>query len=176
MPEITIPNSTLPVSLGTARTLVHKRMGKPDWIRKSIGRLNETYLNPGIAVQYDDNDAIAKLSVAWFEIDGKCAKFSVQLSGVCLGDPETSYFEKLGPPVIDKPESRIWNLTGYSLVVECWPEDGDEEPWGIYRRGEVRSIEVTTKLPTEEDVQRDIRATFREMFPKGAIRSMRLAI
>lgn len=165
MPEITIPNSTLHVSLGTERALVHKRMGKPDSTSKYLGRLNETYLNPGVAIQYDDDDTIMKISVAWFEIDGKCAKFSGQLNGVSLGDPERSYFEKLGPPDMDERDSHIWHLSGYSLVIEFWPEDGDEEPWGKYKKGEVRSVDVTTKLPTDEDVQRDIRLVFREMFP-----------
>ena len=41
----------------------------------------------------------------------------------------------------------IWRRDSHWLNIETWPEDGDEEPWGPYKSGDVSEIEVSYDVP-----------------------------
>lgn len=145
--------TSLPFFLRSPRAEVHRQLGPPDRTFESLGQQGETFFDVGLAIQYDDNDAVTEIRAFRFhDPQGKTGYFVGSILGVSLGESQESYSAKLMEPDHVKEWSTgtkdlTWAIEDFFLQLEVTTTAMSWEPWGNFVPGDVMSIELTANTP-----------------------------
>ncbi|MDB2687660.1 hypothetical protein N9Y42_10660, partial [Mariniblastus sp.] len=132
--------TTIPFFIGAARADVHRGFGHPDLSGTHLtGGEFETFSKHGVAVEYALDDTVSEIIASWFH----GGRFEGKILGISLGESKESYSATLGEPDTTKPtlseySLAIWQLDDCNLELEIWKDDGEIEPWGQFRKGDVK--------------------------------------
>lgn len=137
--------TTVPFFLGDSREDVRESLGTPDRSGKHLtGEEFESYFKQGLSVEYGPNDAVIAFAASWFP----GGHFAGKILGVSLGDSRGQYTAVLGEPKSvtqrsSEVSTAVWERAEFRIDLDVWNEGGDLEPWGPFRKGDVKCIHIT---------------------------------
>ncbi len=138
--------TALPFFLGASKSNVVQAFGPPT--DSGLGERRGNYPDRGVTVAYNESDQVCRI---WLRFADDQTFDSPTVLGVALGDSAKAHFSKFGDPLKTVTYSWaqffVWQTNECWLKIETWLEDGDEEPWGTYKAGDVSEIEVSYDVP-----------------------------